>query len=1001
MEDDDGVALEWCSILEQGWTKDAGEAPGADSVEAEDEDAGYEDDHTMEVATGDDASSLLKIVKERFASVGQSSKYQDFLKAISSSTVNAEAALDVLAGHDDLIASFEQCFAAPIPPSVSTSMRLEDSRDQEEAPDRRGPVARVSQLVNLVFANKARRPAERARMLEYVRARMKVASFPRRMFILRGTGGAGGVAWAMEFLRKEVDIKGSASIAQLAHVCSTNDLGLGSAQFGANIVGNEARVRLAMEVSLEPLYVVNPCMALWEMKPFVMLADRFGYTVTVVSPEEICPAWNDVDFLLSRNEERFSRETLEDMIVSFEDLPSSGDPRPAIRAAMRPESDASMEGASCTLAPSAMLYRLEKFMLEGSNLMRYTPPNGRGWGVNGELEGSWHSFRALPDDTCTYEDDGMLWRTEDPENTWTFEGLAWLEDLRIQAFQLDEAHLPTAVSHPGLFLADSKTSEPPAPKTPPARPPPAKRTLPEEKVELAPTAASLPASRRERFKQRVRQQLEQPHAQEQEEEPAPTPPAKRPRNSGPQPPLSAPPKAVFDADTYEPPKGMPTEQEEMSAATFLAAVKARLMDWGKVELYHEFVVALSGSVDAKAAVRILRGHDDLLKVFRNKFAPRSDLLAIKAELDEESDPDRPQAPSEPPPGHGPPSRSFAPRLGAVKQELGQKALQVKQELGRRAVKKELGSKVKSEVKTEDMPRPPSYDPNAPRPVVTVGDDDSDEDVMDDATISAAVKKGRDECISQLAKTVFRKERESREGVRQRFDMVRYATRRAAKPRFPRELFILRGPPGIGKTDYATQQLNDHVDVDPSEALAARLTHVCATDDFYEMFKGDCPEYIFDPQKLGTQQLRNQARVRLAMEAGIHPLFVDEPNMRLWEMRPYLALAERLGYVTTVVEPLEICERWDDLEFLVAANGTLERREAGKVVSREVLSALVDDFESLPTSGDPLENIRTARQGGAQTVLGVAAHGGQTKARGMSGKSASAKKVKSEIRTRQN
>merc|ERR1712093_973247 len=164
--------------------------------------------------------------------------------------------------------------------------------------------------------------------------------------------------------------------------------------------------------------------------------------------------------------------------------------------------------------------------------------------------------------------------------------------------------------------------------------------------------------------------------------------------------------------------------------------------------------------------------------------------------------------------------------------------------------------------------------------------------MDDASITAAVKKGRDECIAQLAKTIFRKERTSREGVRQRFDMVRYATRRAAKPRFPRELFILRGPPGMGKTDYAIQRLKDHVDVEPSEELAARLTYICATDDFFETFSGDAVEYHFDPRKLETQQLRNQARVRLAMEAGIHPVFIDEPNVRLWEMRPYVALAER-------------------------------------------------------------------------------------------------------------
>lgn len=298
---------------------------------------------------------------------------------------------------------------------------------------------------------------------------------------------------------------------------------------------------------------------------------------------------------------------------------------------------------------------------------------------------------------------------------------------------------------------------------------------------------------------------------------------------------------------------------------------------------------------------------------------------------------------------------------------------VKQELGRKTgqpmmpVKTELGSKVKSEVKTDDAPRPPSYDPHAPRPVVSVGDD-SDEDVMDEASITAAVKKGRDECIAQLAKTIFRQERSSREGVRQRFDMVRYATRRAAKPRFPRELYILRGPPGIGKTDYAVQQLNDLVDVEPSEVLAARLTHICATDDFYEMFKGDCPEYKFEALKLETQQLRNQARVRLAMEAGIHPVYIDEPNMRLWEMRPYLLLAERLGYVTTIVEPADICEKWDDKDFLSPANDTLERREMGKAVSQDMLAALVSVFEPLPMHSDPLDVIRSARQGGAPAIV---------------------------------
>jgi len=315
----------------------------------------------------------------------------------------------------------------------------------------------------------------------------------------------------------------------------------------------------------------------------------------------------------------------------------------------------------------------------------------------------------------------------------------------------------------------------------------------------------------------------------------------------------------------------------------------------------------------------------------------------------------PHAPSEPPPGRT-----------HVKQELGASKSRSSL-LPPMTVKKELGSRVKAEIKTEDMPQPPAYNPNAPRPLVTVGDD-SDDEVIDDASITAAVSKGRDECIAHLTKIIFRKERESREGVRQRFDMVRYATRRAAKPRFPRELFMLRGPPGIGKSDFAIQQLKDHVDVEPSEELAARLTHVCATDDFFEKFIGDGPEYKFEPNKLETQQLRNRARLRLAMESGIHPLYIDAPNMRLWEMRPYLDLAEKLGYVTTIVEPIEISEKWDDADFMAPQTDTLERRDMGKVISRDMLAGFVNVFEPLPVHGDPLDAVRSARQGGAPAVV---------------------------------
>jgi len=163
------------------------------------------------------------------------------------------------------------------------------------------------------------------------------------------------------------------------------------------------------------------------------------------------------------------------------------------------------------------------------------------------------------------------------------------------------------------------------------------------------------------------------------------------------------------------------------------------------------------------------------------------------------------------------------------------------------------------------------------------------------------------------------------------------------------------------------QLNEHVDIEPGEELGAQLTHICATDDFFEMFKGDNPEYKYDAKKLENHQLRNQARVRLAMEAGIHPIYIDEPNLRLFEMRPYLALAERLGYVVTVVEPHEISDKWSDVEFLASANDTVLRSEVGKVVSRELLQAMLDAYEVLPSDQDPTDVVRAAKQEVASVI----------------------------------
>mmetsp|Transcript_133379 Transcript_133379/g.345225 ORF Transcript_133379/g.345225 Transcript_133379/m.345225 type:complete len:976 (+) Transcript_133379:762-3689(+) len=884
-------------------------------------------------------------------------------------------------------------------------------------------------------------------MLEYVKGRAEETPTSRRLVLLRGPPGVDKAQYAQQELRDEVG--GDSLASQLAHICSSDDFFMSGApedevveytfdasRLAANRAMNEARVRVAMEVGLDPLYVDEPNMTAWEMRPFVLLADRLGYEVVVVPPQEVSSSWNDVGFLATQLQAKFGetdgqyykREELVAMIDRFEPLPYAEDPRPTIREATPPEETSEDAPASLgkgdkdpstKLSPSTLLYKLENLIKYGSELMRYTPPDGKGWGVNGALHDDWHSFRERGDGSCSYEDITTWW-TDLPDRAcrgWSIVELAMLADLKKEVMELPQAELPSAATHPGLFMEGTRKS---AQKAGAA----ASSSLVALASARGNAAAagqvsragawqgssaeglpSVPVSRAERFKNKLEAQEDEgsapavadPDAKKAAFKKMAAKAAARVHNggAGPRRPATtaqraapaaaaAPARPASGADDDDELSMLPTDEEEVSAAAFLAAVKSRLTDWGKEDLYHEFVVALSGDVDAKSAVRILRGHHDLLRVFKSKFAPRADLVAIKAELAEEPEeaPRRPSpaAPVPPlravkeeltsrraaPPSAPPPSVPSTPagsggRRTAAAVGEGPKPPAAKPPS--RGVKREL---VKGEVKSEDVPRPPSFAPNMRRGIVTIGDDsDEDEEMQDEASIAAAVRKGRDECVAQLAKLVFRKERAAHDGARARLAMVRYATQRAACPRFPRELFILRGAPGVGKTEYAMQQLADSVEFDPEDEVAVRLTHICSADDFFERFSGTQAVYKFDPNKVDSYHAKNETRVRLAMEAGIHPLYVDCTNMRRWEMKPYIELADRLGYVANIVEPHEICEKCDDAAFLASATDTVDRKNRGKVVPRGLIAALLKAYEPLTEDvseepgADPFATVRTA------------------------------------------
>eukprot|EP00928_Gymnodinium_smaydae_P038718 TRINITY_DN26642_c0_g3_i1.p1 TRINITY_DN26642_c0_g3~~TRINITY_DN26642_c0_g3_i1.p1 ORF type:complete len:979 (-),score=142.37 TRINITY_DN26642_c0_g3_i1:96-2957(-) len=823
----------------------------------------------------------------------------------------------------------------------------------------------IAQLVQLLFGGKAGHEKVQARVAGYMSRQATQTAFPRRLFILRGPSGIGKSAWAEKALLDTVD--GAAEdilAARLTHVCAVDDFSMhvnddfsSSTRYvqnpemqDANHVLNETRVRLAMDLGIEPLYVDNLNLTLWDIRPYVLLADRMGYTVTIVSPDEISPDWRDIDFLVARNEDSarqsgkvISRSSLHSQIQQFEDLLVPEDPCPSIRVSEKTANDEQTKEskhaeAQTLLPPCAVLYKLETLLKEGSNLERFTPEDGKGWGVHGEVSDDWHSFKERVDGSCLYEEGNLLaWQTGVPDTCWTLADLSLLDTLKFEANAL-----PKAVES----AAKRASKAAPFKATPVSSCHEDNTRNNDEDDDSDESEVDAPAmSRKERLKHRM---------------------------------LMSKSK-VGDSHTAPSSASSRASPSIQAVADFFATVRSRLVESGQGDQYEDFVGAIAGSADAIAAVRIL-----------------ADQATIKAERLAEDDTPHPPA--------APPGTAMPVGLGRIKQELGaptpsQKAWgldgdvphppaapppknsvkaelfekkTVKSELGKRFAKTELRGSVKAEggkrfakaelggtVKIEDIPRPPSIDPRAPRHTVTVGDDGSDDDMPDEGALAAAVSLGRESCIAELAKLVFRKERLAHEGARPRLSMVRYATKRAACPRFPRELFILRGAPGIGKTDYARQQLGESVDIEPSETEAARLTHICAVDDFFETFGENGAAYEFKASKLEVYHARNEARVRLAMEAGLHPLYVDCPNMKLWEMRPYVKLADRLGYVITVVDPHEIARSADDLSFLTTANDTVMRHTSGKSVSKVALAAMLRTFEQVPDGADAADEIRVA------------------------------------------
>lgn len=106
----------------------------------------------------------------------------------------------------------------------------------------------------------------------------------------------------------------------------------------------------------------------------------------------------------------------------------------------------------------------------------------------------------------------------------------------------------------------------------------------------------------------------------------------------------------------------------------------------------------------------------------------------------------------------------------------------------------------------------------------------------------------------------------------------------------RKIKIMRGIPGSGKSTLA-QKLRD-------DAIAMEFFPVIISADNYFINNG---VYTFDPSKLGDAHRSCMQRFLLALEDRMDPIIVDNTNLNIEDVAPYVAVGEAYGYDVEIIQ----------------------------------------------------------------------------------------------------
>lgn len=136
---------------------------------------------------------------------------------------------------------------------------------------------------------------------------------------------------------------------------------------------------------------------------------------------------------------------------------------------------------------------------------------------------------------------------------------------------------------------------------------------------------------------------------------------------------------------------------------------------------------------------------------------------------------------------------------------------------------------------------------------------------------------------------------------------------------------MRGPSGSGKSHLAQQIIDETMD-------GFYSNYIFSADDYF--YDEEHKHYNYNRSELDEAHKINRAKVGHRLREGWSPIIIDNTNIKLWEMVPYVRAGIRNGYL---IEMLEAATPWAKSADELAA-----RNKHG--VAKEAIERMLQNYE---------------------------------------------------------